>query len=261
MLDLTWWQVLALLGSAVIALVGGRMLGAAVHRAVYRHLLLTRSRTDDLYVVRLGGPFEAGGIVLVWQVLVGLMDLAPGALSFCRNLGHIGLLLALGFGAMRMVDTSVEHITSSSKWIADQRLSRALLPLARRIVKIALGAIIAVMVLARMGYTVGPLLVLLAIVGGCFALAAHRPVENVLAAYALLADHGIREGDTVTLEYGVTGVIEQIGLYSTRLRTAASTHVIVPNRKLADAQIERSFQRPTTRPLSVVTAPPRAANE
>src|SRR5690349_10833370 len=103
MLDLTWWQVLALLGSAVIALVGGRMLGAAVHRAVYRHVLLTRSRMDDQYVVRLGGPFEAGGIVLVWQVLVGLIDLTPGVLSFCRNLGHIGLLLALGFGAMRMV--------------------------------------------------------------------------------------------------------------------------------------------------------------
>lgn len=261
MLDLTWWQVLALVGGAVLSLIGGRMLGAATHRALYRHVLLTRSRSDDRYVLRLAGPLEAGGIVLVWQVLVSFIDLPSGVLSFCRNLGHIGLLLALGFAAMRMVDTAVEHITSQSKWIADQRLSHALLPLARRIVKIALGAIVAVMVLARMGYAVGPLLVLLAIIGGCFALAAHRPVENLLAAYALLADHGIREGDRVTLDHGVTGVIEQIGLYSTRLKTAASTQVIVPNRKLADAQIERSFQRPTTRPLSVVMAPPKAANE
>ena len=258
MLDLTWWQVLALVGSAAISVFGGRMLGATVHRALYRHVLLTRSGVDDRFVLRLVGPLEAGGIVLVWQMLVSFIDLPPGALSFCRNLGHIGLLLALGFGAMRMVDTAVEHIQSRSKWLADQRLAHSLLPLSRRVVKIAIGAVVAVMVLARMGYTVGPLLVLLAITGGCLALAAHRPVENILAAYALLGDHGIREGDRVTLESGVSGVIEQIGLYSTRLRTPSSSHVIVPNRRLADAQIERSFQRPT-RPLSVVT--PRAANE
>lgn len=260
MLDLTWWQVLALVGGTVIAVLGGRMLGAAVHRALYRHVLLTRTAADDRFVLRLEAPFEAGGAVLVWQALVSFMKLPPDALSFCRNIGHIGLLLALGFGAMRMVDTGIEHIAKRSTWIADQRISNSLLPLARRVVKIAIGAIIVVMVLAGMGYDVGPLLVLLAIIGGCLALAAHRPLENVLAAYALLGDHGIREGDRVSLDNGVSGVIEQIGLYSTRLRTVSNTHVIVPNRRLADAQIERSFQRPSTRPLSVVT-PRAAANE
>lgn len=259
-LDLTWWQMFALVGSAVISVTGGRLLGAILHRALYRRVLLTRSTVDDRFVQRLEGPFEMGGMVLGWQLLVSLIgELPPGALSFCRNVGHMGLLLALGFGAMRMVDTAIEHVQSRSKWLSDQRLSTSLLPLARRVMKIAIGVIVAVMVLARMGYAVGPLLVLLGIVGGCFALAAHRPVENVLAAYALLGDHGVREGDRVTLDSGVTGVIEQIGLYSTRLKTASSSHVIIANRKLADAQIERSFQRPSTRPLSVVT--PIAANE
>jgi small-conductance mechanosensitive channel len=260
MLDLTWWQVFALIASAAISVLGGRLLGSAIHRMLYRHVLLTRSRVDDSFVLRLAGPFEAAGIVLVWQLLISLIDLPPAPLAFCRNVGHIGLLLALGFGAMRMVDTAVEHIQSRQRWIADQRLSTSLLPLARRIVKIALGAVVAVMVLARMGYAVGPILVLIAITGGCLALAAHRPVENVLAAYALLGDHGIREGDRVTLDTGATGVIEQVGLYSTRLRTTSNTFVIVPNRKLADAQIERSFKRPQTRPLAVVQ-PPHAVNE
>lgn len=254
MLDLTWWQVLALVGSGVISVVGGRMAGGAIHRALYRRVLLTRSRVDDRFILRLEAPFEAGGIVLVWQVLVSLMDLAPGALAFCRNVGHIGLLLALGFAAMRTVDTGVEVISQRSRWIADQRISKQLLPLARRIVKIVLATLFGVMVLSRMGYATGPLLVLIAIIGGCFALAAHRPLENIISAFAMIGDHGIREGDHVTLENGVTGVIEQVGLYSTRLRTASSSFIIVPNRKLADAQIERAFQRPQTRPLGVVPA-------
>jgi small-conductance mechanosensitive channel len=254
MLDLTWWQPFVLLGFAAASVVGGRMLGGALHRALYRRVLLTRSRVDDRFLLRLEAPFELGGIVLVWQVLVSFMDLPPSVNAFVRNVGHIGLLIALGWGAMRTLDTGIEHIATRSKWIADQRLSHSLLPLARRIAKIIIGTLVAVMVLARMGYSTGPLLVVLAICGGGLALAAHRPLENILAAYAILGDHGIREGDTVTLDSGVRGTIELIGLYSTRLRTTSQTHVIVPNRKLADAQIERSFQRPQTRPLGVVSA-------
>jgi small-conductance mechanosensitive channel len=254
MLELTWVQVLALLLSVGVSVIGGRMLGAALHRALYRRVLLARTRVDDRFLLRLEGPFEVAGIVLAWQVLVSLMDLPVSVNAFVRNVGHIGLLLALGWAAMRTIDTGVEHIATRSKWIADQRLSHNLLPLARRITKIIVGVLVAVMVLSRMGYATGPLLVVLAIVGGCVALAAHRPLENVIAAYAILGDHGIREGDIVTLENGVRGTIDQIGLYSTRLRTTSSTQVIIPNRKLADAQIERSFQRPQTRPLGVISA-------
>jgi small-conductance mechanosensitive channel len=264
MLDLTWWQVFALTGGAIVSILAGRWLGGALHRVLYRHVLLTRSRSDDRYVLRLEGPFEAGGVVLVWQTFISLLALPPGALAFCRSLGHIGLLVALGFAAMRMVDTAVEQLSARSPLLADRRVNTALLPLVRRVVKIAVGTAVGVMILERMGYAIGPLLVLLGLVGGCMALASHRSVENVLAAYALVGDHGVREGDKITLDNGTSGVIEQIGLYSTRLRTTAASYVIVPNRKLADAQIERtterSVQRPTTRPLSVVP-PPRAANE
>jgi len=118
-----------------------------------------------------------------------------------------------------------------------------------------LGVLIGVMVLARLGYSIGPLLVLLAIVGAAMALASHRPLENVLAAYAILGDHGVREGDTVRLDNGVIGDIEQISLYSTRIRTGEGSYVIVPNRKLADAQIERSVVRPATRAHAAVPPP------
>src|SRR5262249_30222704 len=155
--------------------------------------------------------------------------------------GHIGLLLALGWAAMRMVDTGVDVVATRTSWVTNQRVSQSLVPLARRTAKTILGLLVAVMVLARLGYSVAPLLVLLAIVGGAFGLAAHRPLENLLAAYAILGDHGIREGDTVRLNSDVMGTIEAIGLYSTRIRTASGSNVIVPNRRLADAEIERPF--------------------
>jgi MscS family membrane protein len=255
MLDLTWWQVFALLGSVVVSVVGGRILGAWGHRALYRRVLLTRSQIEDRLFMRLEAPFGALGVVLVWHVLVSFGDYPASVIAFCRALGHIGLLLALGWAAMRTIDTGMELVAMRSRWITNQRLSQALLPLARRIAKIVLGVLVGVMILSRLGYAVGPLLVLLAIVGAALALASHRPLENVLAAYAILGDHGIREGDTVRLDSGTVGDIEAIGLYSTRIRTGAGSYVIVPNRKLADAQIERSVVRPATVAHAAVPPP------
>lgn len=254
MLDLTWWQVLALVGSAAVAVIGGRLLGAWVHRLLYRRVLLTRV-VDDRFVLRMQGPVEGLGIVVVWQALVGFGDYPPSVVAFCRNVGHIGLLVVLGWAAMRVVDAAIEMLAVRSKWITNQRLSQALLPLARRITKIVLGVLVAVMILARLGFAVGPLLVLLAIVGAAVALASHRPLENVLAAYAILGDHGIREGDTVRLDSGVIGDIDAIGLYSTRIRTGEGSYVIVPNRRLADAQIERTVVQADTHVMAAVPPP------
>ena len=255
MLDLTWWQAFALIGSAAVAVFGGRFLGGWAHRALYRRVLLTRSHVDDRFVLRLESPVEAIGVVVVWHVLVSFVDYPPSVEVFARAVGHIGLLVALGWAAMRMIDTGVETLSLRSRWISNQRAAQALLPLARRITKIVLGVLIGVMILSRLGYAVGPILVLIAIVGAALALAAHRPLENVLAAYAILGDHGIREGDTVRLDSGVVGDIESIGLYSTRIRTGEGSYVIVPNRKLADAQIERSVVRPATRVVAAVPPP------
>jgi MscS family membrane protein len=255
MLDLTIGQVFGLLLAAVATYFVGRLLGRWAHRTVYRRILIARTAADERLVLRLAGPLEGLGMVAVWQLALSSFVLPADALGFCRAIGHIAFIVMLAWGAIRMVDTGVESFANRSPWLTDQRAAKSLVPLAKRITKVVLGTVAGVMILARLGYSVGPLLVVLAIVGAALALAAHRPLENVLAAYAILGDHGIREGDTVRLDSGVVGVIEAIGLYSTRLRKEDHTHVIVPNRKLADAQIERAFQRAPTRAHAAVPPP------
>lgn len=256
MLDLSWAQGVGLLIMAVASYFGGRFVGGVAHRAVYRRVLLTRTRLDDRFLLRLEEPFAALGVVALWQLLISFMRLPVDVMAFCRNVGHIGLLLTIAWGAIRGIDTLLDVMTTRSEWLRDQRVAKSLVPLARRIAKGVFGVIVGVMVLARLGFGVGPLLVLIAIVGAALALAAARPLENVLAAYAILGDHGIREGDHVKVDSGMTGTIVSIGLYSTRLRADGGAHVIVPNRKLADAQIERVFQRPSTQEMHASVPPP-----
>jgi MscS family membrane protein len=107
------------------------------------------------------------------------------------------------------------------------------------------------MVLGALGFAIGPVLVVLAIAGVVGAIALYQPLQNMFAAYTLMNDH--IEGDFVRLETGIAGTIEAIGLYSTRIRTVDSSLVIIPNRRLADAQIET--QRRPTRAHAAVPPP------
>lgn len=234
MLHLSLGQALALLVSAAAAVVGGRYLGRLVHR-VARH--------DDRIVRRLTAPTEVLVAVGIWELAVSLVVLPLDVLDAARAAGRIGLLVALAWGALRAIDA----VGGYGAHVA----SRSAIPLARRVAKLLIVVVAAVMVLSALGFAIGPVLVVLAIAGVVGAIALYQPLQNMFAAYTLLSDH--IEGDFVRLETGIAGTIEAIGLYSTRIRTVDSSLVIIPNRRLADAQIET--QRRPTRAHAAVPPP------
>ncbi len=247
MLHLSWWQALALLVSAAVAVVGGRYLGRWLQRALYRRTLVTRTTYDERIVLRLTAPLEALAAVVIWEVAISLYYLPYDVMDVARTAGRIGLLVAIAWAAMRTIDTLIDARFSG------HMITRVVLPIARRVAKALVGLVVVVMVLSALGFAIGPLIVVLAVVGVAAAIAARGALENVFGAYAILSDQSVQEGDFVRLESGVSGTIEAIGMYSTRIRTGDQSLVIIPNRRLADAQIET--QRRPTRAHAAVPPP------
>jgi MscS family membrane protein len=129
------------------------------------------------------------------------------------------------------------QVTVEEGWAQTSTTSRGLLSLMSRAAKAAVAVIGIVAVLATLGYPVAALLGGLGLGGLAFALAAQKTLENLFGAVSIGADRLFREGDTVTIE-GVNGIVEAIGLRSTRIRTPERTIVSMPNGKVADAKIE-----------------------
>jgi MscS family membrane protein len=240
-------QVLELLASALLAVVAGRWLGRWVHEALYRLALRTQTPTDDRIVLRLAGPVSLAVAVLTWEIAIHLFAIEPDVLAFERGLGSIALLVAIAWGCMRVIDSVVEMIALRSSWITAHRVSQSLLPLARRTAKVVIGVIAAVMILATLGYAIGPVVAGFGIVGIAVALAARKTFEDVFGAFAIGVDHPFQEGDFIRLDSGLAGTVETIGLRSTRVRTLDRTIVSVPNGKLADAQVETLTERDRVR--------------
>jgi MscS family membrane protein len=149
---------------------------------------------------------------------------------------HVVLLVILFWALWRVVDV-FSDVIARLRWSADRPGSRALVPLARRLSKVALILAAIVTSLSELGYSVASLVAGLGIGGLAVALAARSTLENLFGAFSIGADQPFREGDVIKIE-DVVGTVEAIGLRSTRIRTVDRTLVSLPNGKLADMRVE-----------------------
>ncbi len=93
---------------------------------------------------------------------------------------------------------------------------------------------------------VGALLTGLSIVGAALALAAKESIENLIASFIIFFDKPFFTGDVVKV-INITGMIEHIGLRSTRIRTTDQTLVTVPNKQMVDGIVDNWSMRSSRR--------------
>lgn len=129
---------------------------------------------------------------------------------------------------------------------ASRRERNLILPFARRFGQSAVIIFGAVAVAAAMGFNVAGLIAGLGIGGLVIALAAKNSVENVFGSVTVVLDMPFMIGDWIKMG-DLDGVVEEINLRSTRLRTAQDSLIIIPNSNLITASIEnfgaRRFRR------------------
>jgi small conductance mechanosensitive channel len=78
----------------------------------------------------------------------------------------------------------------------------------------------------------GALLASSAIVAAVIGFASRQVIANAVAGIMLAASQPLRIGDLVTFE-GDTGIVEDIRLTSTWLRTLSDARIVIPNERLA----------------------------
>jgi len=134
--------------------------------------------------------------------------------------------------------------------IVDWRMSKRELPAAaatrygilRRSLMTAIivvGVLSALLVVPQVRAIAAGLLASSAIVGLVVGLAAQRPLANFVAGIVIAFTQPLRLGDTVTVD-DVQGVVEEIGLTYTFIKTADNERLVIPNEKLASDTILNS---------------------
>ena len=245
-----WWPWLSLPGLLLVAWGLGTVLGK-ITRPILSYLTTRAKITwgDGLFS-RLAGPIN-----LAWTLVLVLFA-APWFGWTARLLGHtqrglkIVFLFAFFWGLWRTIDVIRTAITES-RWIRENLSTSLLIPLGARITKVLVLVLALATMLSEIGYPVASIVAGLGIGGLAVALAARSTLENLLGAFSIAADHPFREGDQVKVDDFI-GVVESIGLRSTRFRTYDRTLISLPNGKLADMRVESLAARDRIRLNCVV---------
>jgi MscS family membrane protein len=172
----------------------------------------------------------------VFRIGVGILD--PSAITrlyIGRGLDLI-LVWSIAWCMVRLVGLFMNHM--ELRLDTTQHLaSRTMLRLGRRTATATITVFAILLVLQNWGYNTSTLIAGLGVGGIAIALAAQQTVANVFGGVSLIGDHPIRIG-----EFGkfgdMEGVVEDIGMRSTRVRTLNRTIVSVPNANFAGLNLE-----------------------
>ncbi len=128
----------------------------------------------------------------------------------------------------------------------DSKLDDQIVPLLRKTLKIFLAILAFVLSAQNLGYSVSGLLAGLGIGGLALAMASKDTLANLFGSVMILIDRPFHVGDWITFPGG-DGVVEEVGMRSTRVRTFAKTVVSIPNQALANATVENHSLMPKRR--------------
>ena len=114
-------------------------------------------------------------------------------------------------------------------------------------------------ILQSLDVNITTLLAGLSIGGLAFAFAAQDTIKNLFGSIMIFIDRPFQIGDFVMIG-GVSGVVEEVGFRSTRIRTLQSSLVSIPNGSLADQVVDnlgkRQFRRFNTKLGLTYDTPP-----
>lgn len=116
----------------------------------------------------------------------------------------------------------------------------------RLVVTFVIFSIAAVVVLDNLGVNIGGLMAGLGIGGLALGIAARGVFEDLFAALSILFDKPFQRGDMVRWD-DTQGVIERIGLKTTRLRALSGEEVIISNANLLNKQLHNLARQPAWR--------------
>jgi MscS family membrane protein len=205
-----------------------------------------RSRQIARYVK---GPVR----VVFWLVLLLIGVHMIGSSRSMQKALQSGTLFIIAFlwAAIRFIDIAFEWWTERMRK-GDQEEAAVLMRPVKKLAKTVIIVIAALIWLDNIGFNINTLIAGLGVGGIAVALAAQDTLKNFIASVMILLDKPYRIGQRIVVK-GHDGVVEEIGLRSTRMRLLTGHQTTIPNDQMATMDIENIGRRPHIRRLANIT--------
>lgn len=219
--------------------------------------LLGRRRAQQLhpslfrYLVTLGFPIVAILIPLFASYLVtdqlqiygDLVVLVSSTLQVIFLVSLMVLVVSVG--------NRLAEVIIATPWINPSRMDAQLVRLVCRVLSLIAASVVFLEGGQQLGIPLTTLLAGAGVSGLALALAAQDSLKNVLGSMMILLDKPFRVGERISTK-GYDGVVEDIGLRSTKMRLLSGHLVSIPNESMARGEIENIARRPYLKQFATI---------
>lgn len=227
------------LGAIIVAKILYWVIGKYVKRITAR----TKTNLDDLLVDKLEEPVVYGLVIIGFYWSLNRLEFGAKVDNFFSHLFIVAFTLNVTWLLVRTLDAMIEEYVVPIVNKSESDLDDQLLPIMRKTLKAILWAIGIIVGLNNAGFDVAALIAGLGIGGLALALAAQDTVKNIFGGIMVFLDKPFKIKDRIKIN-SMDGVVEEIGIRSTRLRTLEGRLITVPNAQFSDNPVENISAEP-----------------
>lgn len=245
-MSLTIWQWIGMAGAVLLGLIIRKMVSLLMKGLHRIALSRNSSEWDDLIIEAFMGPTGTLSAIGIWYLSVSVLRLNEGVAGALGTLLQVLLYITLITLAYRLTNVLIfflRNVTSKT----DSDLDDQLMPIIEKTLRILVVTFGTMIALQNLGVNVVSALAGLGIGGLAFALAAKDTAANIFGSFTIFMDQPFKMGDWVKINGSHEGIVEAIGIRTTRIRTFAKTLISLPNSVVANSSIENYSARPYRR--------------
>ena len=234
------WQFLALLIALPVAAALGWLVLALLEFPV-RWWGRRRGHVDVANWRSVSGPAWLLAGTLIHQVFAAYLHIPLLPRHYYFQITSIALIVSATWILWRVVQWSLHRVRYRALALGHAGTGSLML-LGERILKAVIFMVGVLAVLSNLGFNMSTALAGLGIGGIAIGFGAQKTIENLFGGVSVLGDEVFRVGDVC--RFGDrTGVVEDIGLRSTRIRTDERTLLAIPNGTVATINLENLSRR------------------
>ena len=244
-------DIVIFIAITVFGVIVGRIVDKVVKNYLKKIINKTKTKFDDIVLDAIDLPIIVLVVTLFFYLGLKYLVLPEYIFKLINEGIKVVVVLSATYFAVKFIDGIFDHylipLTEKTETELDEHIIKPL----RKVVKIVAIILGILTALSSVGYDITALLAGLGVGGLAVALAMQDTIKNFIAGILILIDkpfslgHWVKVGD-------VEGIVEEIGIRSTRIRTFDKTLITIPNSELLDSAIENLTVRDRRRVLMTI---------
>jgi len=213
-------------------------------RIIRRVTNSTRTKLDGILVDTLEKPVIFTITILGFYLGMQQLNKTPEIENLIFNTNKVLIVICVTWFVNRFVNAIVEEYMRPVIEMSESKSKRQLLPIITKIMTITIWIIGVIIAFNTIGYNLAGLIAGLGIGGLAFALAAKDYLQNIFGGISVFTDTPFSIDDRIKIN-GFDGTVEEIGIRSSRIRTASGSLVTIPNSMFISNSVENITLEPT----------------